>query len=112
MKPATIGPTAPDPARLWRAQRRLLRQTRRHPDGANVHDLRTGTRRLLAHLELLRSLAPSRERTRARHRLKQLLAVTGPARDARVQLALLRRLAPDTTDAGYARFERRLRQRR
>lgn len=98
-------------AQLWADYRRLVRHTRRRAGGTQVHDLRIGTRRLLARLELLRSLDPCADGRRARRRLKRLLAITSPARDARVQLRLFERLTPHDAAAGRRKFHRRLQQR-
>lgn len=102
---------AREAGRLWADHRRLVRRTRRRPGAARIHELRIGTRRLLARLELVRALAPHPGLSRARRRLKRLLGATGEARDARVQLRLFERLIPDDPDPGRRKFYRRLQRR-
>jgi CHAD domain-containing protein len=90
---------------------RLLRRARRKTSGRRVHGLRIGTRRLLARLEVLRPLAPSPGLKRTRRRLKRLLRLTGPARDACVQLQLLTQLTPSSDAPGLRSLRRHLRKR-
>lgn len=100
----------------WSDHARHLRRARRKPAPGEIHALRVNARRLLAQLDVLRRAAPGRRRVqRLRRRLRRLLRITGPARDAWLQ----RRLLPargDRPDPGWHHlsryFERRYRRRR
>ncbi len=86
-----------------RARRRFLRQ----PSIKRLHDLRTSARRLRSFYEDLHEAIPSF----ASKRLHRLIALTGEARDAEVQRAMLRG-ALDTRERRAAReLLRALRQR-
>jgi|CXWL01.1.fsa_nt_gi CHAD domain-containing protein len=117
--PPVTGPPVfrPNPALAgsWERERqrhkRLLRQCRRQPSGRNIHDLRIATRRLLAYLGLLRTVSSLRVLLRSQKKLKKLLRLTAPARDTRVQLRLLGRLARDQQHPGLRKIRRQLKAR-
>lgn len=91
----------------WQHHRQALRRCRHHPVAENLHQLRVATRRLLAHLDLLRTTALRP----ARWELKRLLRATAAARDAQIQARLLDRLVRDRRHPGLKRFRRRLKKR-
>lgn len=99
--------------RSWEYRRhehaRTLRHCRQHPSEKNIHDLRVSTRRLLAHLEVLRSLSPTPiEKTR--RRLKRIMRLTAPLRDAQVQVQRLDRLTRRNRHAELAPAKRHLKK--
>jgi CHAD domain-containing protein len=102
-------------ASSWESQRSQYRQAlgqcRRRPSEKNVHDLRIVTRRLFAHLELLRMAARPSALKRARRKLKQLMRTTSAARDAQVQVHLLDPLARKNRHPGLTRFRQHLKKR-
>src|SRR5688572_2205791 len=95
----------------WSDHRRLLKRARHRASPRRVHDLRVGTRRLLAQLKPLRITAANSKLTRCRRRLKRLLHATSEARDAHVQLRLFQRLMADDSTHSCRKFHRHLQKR-
>lgn len=93
--------------------RRIFRASRRRPSGKNIHALRTRTRRLQAHLDVVRAAttAPGTAFAVAHRSLKRLMRTTGPARDARVQVKLQATLYPSDQNPGLDKFARHLKKR-
>jgi CHAD domain-containing protein len=71
---------------------KALRRCRKRLSEKSVHKLRIETRRLLAQLELLRSLIAGREYRKAQRGLKRQLRASTLLRDAQVQLPQVRAL--------------------
>jgi CHAD domain-containing protein len=67
----------------------LLRATRRRLKPKRVHDCRVATRRLIAILDLIGELTPSKAAPRLRKRLRVPLKQLGPLRDVQVQRGIL-----------------------
>lgn len=95
----------------WEKHGDQLHRTRQRPTGRNIHLLRTSTRRLLAVLDLVCAVDSTPKTRATRRKLRRLIAVTGAARDARVQLKLFATLAPTTSAKGANQVQRHLRKR-
>ena len=74
---------------LWQNYRQEHRRCQRHCGRRSVHDLRVATRRLLAHLDLLRVLFDDSAVTKARRILKERLGSFAELRDGQVQLEIV-----------------------
>lgn len=95
----------------WQRHQRALELCRKKPSKRKVHELRTATRRLQAHLELIRiETQPSAKK--ARHVLRKLMQVTGPVRDAQVQVTLLKQFAGKHVNPEVKSFRLHLKKRR
>lgn len=96
--------------RSWRSLRRqfdrALSRCRRNPTTGQLHKLRTTSRRLLAHLAIMEEAGTSSP-GKFRRRLKRLLSITSPLRDAQVQMELFNKLAPRER---HAKLRHRLRR--
>jgi len=79
---------------------KALRRCRKRFSEKSVHKLRIEARRLLAQLELLRSLIPGRAYRRAQRGLKRQLRASTFLRDAQVQLQQVRALLPKRPELG------------
>jgi len=79
---------------------KALRRCRKRFSEKSVHKLRIETRRLLAQLELLRSLIPGRAYRKAQRGLKRQLRASTFLRDAQVQLQQVRALLPRHPELG------------
>ncbi|MDT4288527.1 CHAD domain-containing protein [Methylomonas sp. MO1] len=72
--------------RHWRQYRKRLKACRQSANEDNVHELRVSTRRLLALIELLQTLAPQTTLLRIRKSLKKQLDGFDQLRDTQVML--------------------------
>jgi CHAD domain-containing protein len=79
---------------------KALRRCRKRLSEKSVHRLRIETRRLLAQLELLRSLIPVRRYRKARRGLRRQLRASTLLRDAQVQLLQVEELLPKRPELG------------
>lgn len=78
-----------------RRHEKAMRRCRKRLSEKSVHKLRIETRRLLAQLEMLRSLIPGRTFRKGQRGLKKQLRASTFLRDAQVQLAQVRRRLPE-----------------
>jgi CHAD domain-containing protein len=67
---------------------------RRRPTEKAIHDLRVATRRLIAVVDVLRTIAPGAELAAIRKAMKQHLRAFSALRDIQVQILATRELAP------------------
>ena len=98
--------------RRWRKYRKDLARCRRHASEDAVHDLRVGSRRLLATLDALAGLVPKRTVQAATREVKKRTRGLGSLRDTQVQRVVVRDLAAQLPalaglDKQLARDERR-----
>jgi CHAD domain-containing protein len=70
----------------WRVFLQQLRRCRRRCSEPAVHDLRVATRRVIAALDLLQTIAPSGSIEKTRRQFRRVLKTMGPLRDTQVQL--------------------------
>jgi CHAD domain-containing protein len=66
--------------------------SRRHPTEKAIHDLRVATRRLIATLDILRTILPEGPPSKIRKQLKRHLKAFSALRDLQVQMIAVRRL--------------------
>ena len=98
--------------RRWRKYRKNLARCRRRASEDAVHDLRVGSRRLLATLDALAGLVPKRTVQAATREVKKRTRGLGSLRDTQVQRVVVRDLAAQLPalaglDKQLARDERR-----
>src|SRR5438552_17239703 len=70
----------------WTGFSKSWKKARAKASEKSVHDLRVGTRRLIATLELTRVLSKRAEISKLQRRFKKVLKGMGPLRDVQVQL--------------------------
>ena len=78
----------------WHMFQLQLQRCRRRCSEPAVHDLRVATRRLIAALDLLQTIAPSPAVEKTRRRFQRVLKTMGPLRDTQVQLLLVKEMLP------------------
>ena len=84
-KPAAATVIAAALAASWERVENELERYREDPEQAGSHDLRVGLRRLLAALELARTLEPEALPEKLSDRVKRLLGALSPLRDIEIQ---------------------------
>ncbi len=77
----------------WRRLRKDWRRARRRFSGRSIHDLRVASRRLIAVLDTLRSMADDPEIQKCRRRIKKSLGALSPLRDVHVQHSYLSKMS-------------------
>jgi len=77
----------------WQRLRKEWERTRRTNSDDAVHDLRVASRRLIAVLDVLRSLVDDSQIEECRRRLKKSLGALGPLRDVQVQRSSVSKMA-------------------
>ena len=76
----------------WQVFAGQAARSRRRPSERAIHDLRVSTRRLIATLEIVRTLLPGDSPSRIRRQLKRHLKAFSDLRDLQVQMISVRRL--------------------
>jgi CHAD domain-containing protein len=94
----------------WQKTVDALEKFTQHAEGAGVHALRVGLRRLIAALELASALEAEPPRPVLR-RLKRLLRALSPLRDLKVQAKTLEQLSPEEASS-LAHVRRELERKR
>lgn len=98
---APTPPAAPDIGTIlagsleerWRRFQMQLRRTRRSSTEASVHDLRVSMRRLIATVDMVRTLIPEKGLERTRRSLRKHLRQFNELRDTHIQILALRALS-------------------
>ena len=98
---ASTAPAVPDIAGIlvgsleqrWHGFQMQLRRTRRGCTDASVHDLRVSLRRLMATVDMIRTLIPADGLQRTRESLRKHLKEFNQLRDTHIQILALRSLA-------------------
>jgi len=97
---STAGPAKPDTIQIllrsFSERHRVftyqLTKTRKRATGKAVHDLRVSTRRLIAVVDIIRTMIPGTDLSRTRKQLKRLLNALSELRDVQVQIVTVRGL--------------------
>jgi len=69
-----------------------ISKTRKRATEKAIHDLRVATRRLIAVVDIIRTMVPGANLSKTRKQLKQLLSALSELRDVQVQIATVRGL--------------------
>ena len=77
----------------WRRFQAQLRRTRRSGSEGSVHDLRVAMRRLMATVDMIRTIIPDEGLQKTRRSLRKHLKGFNQLRDTHIQILALRRLA-------------------
>ena len=77
----------------WQVFAGQVAQSRRRPTEKAIHDLRVSTRRLIATLEIVRTILPGGPPSKIRRQLKRHLRAFSALRDLQVQMIAVRNLA-------------------
>lgn len=80
-------------AERWQVFASQVARTRRRPTEKAIHDLRVATRRLIATLDIVRTVLPGDRYRKPRRRLKRHLKAFSALRDLQVQIIVVRGLA-------------------
>jgi CHAD domain-containing protein len=92
----------------WKGFSQAWKKAKAKASEKSVHDLRVNTRRLIANLELARSLSQRDDIARLQRHFKKVLKGIGPLRDLQVQLGTVTHLRQDRLVAEFKRvLERR-----
>jgi CHAD domain-containing protein len=92
----------------WKGFSQAWKKARAKASEKSVHDLRVNTRRLIANLELARSLSQRDDIAKLQRHFKKVLKGIGPLRDLQVQLETVAHLRQDGLVADFKRvLERR-----
>jgi CHAD domain-containing protein len=92
----------------WKEFSQAWKKARARASQKSVHDLRVNTRRLIANLELARSLSQREDLARLQRRFKRVLKGIGPLRDLQVHLETMAHLRQDGLVADFKKsLERR-----
>ncbi len=92
----------------WKEFSQAWKKARAKASRKSVHDLRVNTRRLIANLELARSLSQGEDVVKLQRRFKKVLKGIGPLRDLQVQLETVAHLRQDGLIGDFKRtLERR-----
>jgi CHAD domain-containing protein len=78
----------------WRVFLQQIRRCRRRCSEPAVHDLRVATRRLIAALDLLQTIALSGSVEKTHRQFRRVLKTMGPLRDTQVQLLRVKEMLP------------------
>jgi CHAD domain-containing protein len=91
----------------WKDFSQTWKKARAKASEKSVHDLRVSTRRLIANLELARSLSQRDDISKLQRHFKKVLKGIGPLRDLQVQLETVAHLRQDGLVADFKRVLKR-----